>query len=187
MLRRVGSASDIDWGLVDAASFASIPESDTPVRISPRRPLSEVLIRRKPPSRSGGHSGWKDQGTTMPELRIKRVYEPRSQNDGRRVLVDRLWPRGLRKQDLEGVLWVRDVAPSAGLRKWFGHKPERWDEFRRRYFAELRSNPAVETIEELVRAGRTTLVYGAHDEVHNQAAALAEFLTAKRHRSEEER
>lgn len=115
----------------------------------------------------------------MPELRIKRAYEPKSKDDGRRVLVDRLWPRGLSKQDLEGVLWVRAVAPSANLRKWFGHKPERWEEFRRRYFAELRTNPAVRTVEDLMGSGPVTLLYGAHDEVHNQAAALAEFLTAK--------
>lgn len=115
-----------------------------------------------------------------PALRIKRAYEPRSPGDGRRVLVDRLWPRGLSKQDLEGVLWVRDVAPSAELRKWFGHKPERWEEFRKRYFAELRANPAVQTIEDLAQAGPVTLLYGAHDQVHNQAAALAEYLDSKR-------
>jgi uncharacterized protein YeaO (DUF488 family) len=118
----------------------------------------------------------------MPALRIKRIYEPKSQDDGCRVLVDRLWPRGLSKQNLEGVLWIRDVAPSANLRKWFGHKPERWDEFRRRYFAELRSNPAVRTVEDHMKGGPVTLLYGAHDEIHNQAAALAEFLAAKHER-----
>lgn len=117
----------------------------------------------------------------MSELRSKRAYEPKAPEDGRRVLVDRLWPRGLSKQDLEGVLWLRDVAPSADLRKWFGHKPERWDEFRRRYFAELRSNPAVQTLQDLIGEGPVTLLYGAHDEIHNQAAALAEFLTTKSH------
>ena len=115
----------------------------------------------------------------MPELRIKRAYQPSSPADGRRILVDRLWPRGLSKLDLAGVLWVRDVAPSASLRKWFGHKPERWGEFRKRYFAELRSNPAIKPLKDAMRAGTVTLLYGAKDEVHNQAAALAEYLTGK--------
>lgn len=115
----------------------------------------------------------------MPKLRVKRAYEPQSPSDGRRILVDRLWPRGLSKHDLEGVRWVRDVAPSAALRKWFGHKPERWGEFHRRYFDELRSNPAVETIRDTLKAGPVTLLYGAKDEVHNQAVALAEFLVGE--------
>jgi uncharacterized protein YeaO (DUF488 family) len=110
------------------------------------------------------------------KLQTKRAYELQAASDGRRILVDRLWPRGLSKHDLEGVQWVRDVAPSAALRKWFGHKPERWGEFRRRYFDELRSNPAVEIIRDALKAGPVTLLYGAKDEVHNQAVALAEFL-----------
>jgi uncharacterized protein YeaO (DUF488 family) len=111
-----------------------------------------------------------------PALRIRRVYEPRSKDDHQRVLVDRLWPRGLSKQDLEGAIWMKDVAPSAALRKWFGHKPERWAEFRTSYFKELKSNPAVEPLRKLLAAGPVTLLYGARDEVHNQAVALAEFL-----------
>jgi uncharacterized protein YeaO (DUF488 family) len=115
----------------------------------------------------------------MPKLHIKRAYEPGSPADGQRILVDRLWPRGLSKQDLKGVLWVREAAPSTALRKWFGHKPERWEEFRRRYFGELRSNAAVKTVEEAMTAGPVTLLYGAKDEVHNQAVVLAEFLTGR--------
>ena len=111
-----------------------------------------------------------------PGLRIRRAYEPREPGDGRRVLVDRLWPRGLSKHDLEDALWIRDVAPSASLRKWFGHKPERWVEFRRRYFAELRLNPAVKVLRDIIAAGPVTLIYGARDEAHNQAVALAEYL-----------
>jgi uncharacterized protein YeaO (DUF488 family) len=113
------------------------------------------------------------------ELRIKRAYAPRSKDDQQRVLVDRLWPRGLSKQDLEGAVWMKDVAPSAALRKWFGHKPERWADFRRRYFKELASNPAVEPLRRLIAAGPVTLLYGARDEVHNQAVALAEFLRSE--------
>ncbi len=109
-------------------------------------------------------------------VRIKRAYEPSLPEDRQRVLVDRLWPRGLSKQDLADVIWLRDVAPSADLRKWFGHKPERWPEFRRRYFAELGVNPAIQTLRDLMAAGPVTLIYGAHDEIHNQAVALAEYL-----------
>ncbi|MGH6958390.1 MAG: DUF488 domain-containing protein [Caulobacteraceae bacterium] len=116
----------------------------------------------------------------MPALSIKRAYEPRASTDGRRILVDRLWPRGVAKHDLEDALWVRDVAPSAQLRKWFGHKAERWDEFRKRYLAELRANPAVDTVREAMRSGPVTLVYGAKDEAHNQAVVLADYLTKGR-------
>ena len=112
----------------------------------------------------------------MTKLHTKRVYAPQAASDGRRILVDRLWPRGLSKHDLEGVQWVRDVAPSAALRKWFGHKPERWGEFRKRYFVELRSNPAVKTIRDALKAGSVTLLYGAKNEFYNQAVALAEYL-----------
>ncbi|MGH7016120.1 MAG: DUF488 domain-containing protein, partial [Caulobacteraceae bacterium] len=109
-------------------------------------------------------------------IHVKRAYEPHASSDGRRVLVDRLWPRGLTKHDLADALWLRDVAPSAGLRKWFGHKPERWAEFRSRYFDELRSNQAIGTLRDLVAAGPVTLIYGARDEMHNQAVALAAYL-----------
>jgi uncharacterized protein YeaO (DUF488 family) len=110
-------------------------------------------------------------------LRIKRVYEPRSSTDGQRVLVDRLWPRGLSKRELSDVIWIRDVAPSAALRKWFGHMPERWTEFRRRYFAELRGNSAIENLRRIMATGPVTLLYGAHDQIYNQAVALAQYLS----------
>jgi uncharacterized protein YeaO (DUF488 family) len=120
----------------------------------------------------------------MAEIVIKRVYEPASPHDGRRILVDRLWPRGLSKKDLGDALWLKDVAPSAELRKWFGHKPERWTEFRKRYFAELRKNDgAVDVLRAQIKRGRTTLLYSAHDTEHNQAAALAEYLTRPIRRS----
>lgn len=95
-----------------------------------------------------------------------------------RVLVDRLWPRGLRKSDAAIDHWLRDVAPSHELRRWFGHDPERWPEFRRRYKAELKRNAAaVDELRALVRQGRVTLVYSARDESHNQAVVLKELLT----------
>lgn len=112
----------------------------------------------------------------MSQLTIRRVYAPALADEGRRILVDRVWPRGLSKQDLMDVLWLKDIGPSAELRKWFGHKPERWVEFRRRYFAELKDNPALETLEDLRRQGPVTLLYGARDEEHNQAVALSEYL-----------
>jgi|SRR5215469_11750009 len=111
------------------------------------------------------------------EVRIKRVYEPRSPRDGTRVLVDRLWPRGLKKADAGIAQWMKDVAPSNELRKWFGHDPARWEEFRRRYKAELTKKPElISQLRELAEEGSLTLVYSAHDEAHNQAVVLREAL-----------
>ena len=111
------------------------------------------------------------------DIRVKRAYQQPAGSDGCRILVDRVWPRGVRKAELRADLWARDAAPSTGLRKWFGHDPERWDEFRRRYFKELEAHPeALEEIRRLAADGRITLVYGARDEQHNHAVALLEFL-----------
>jgi uncharacterized protein YeaO (DUF488 family) len=111
------------------------------------------------------------------ELRIKRAYEPPSKKDGLRYLVDRLWPRGLKKEDLALDGWLKDVAPSQTLRKWFGHDPEKWDEFRSRYRAELRTNQeALKPLLGAMAKGPVTLVYSARDEAHNQAVVLREFL-----------
>ena len=115
----------------------------------------------------------------MMPITIRRVYEPLA-HSGREVLVDRIWPRGKRKADLEGVLWLKDVAPSTELRKWFAHKPERWPEFRRRYFAELDANPAVERLRAMAKEAPLTLLYSAHDETHNQAAALRDYVSGVR-------
>lgn len=113
----------------------------------------------------------------MTIFETKRVYEPAAGSDGQRVLVDRVWPRGLRKSDLGDAIWLRDVAPSAALRKWFGHKTERWNEFRSRYRAELKSNPALVPLLSLARKKRrVTLLYSARDLNHNQARVLATYL-----------
>ena len=112
----------------------------------------------------------------MAEISIKRAYASPARSDGRRVLVDRLWPRGVSKAAAKLDDWMRDVAPSTALRRWFGHKPERWDEFRRRYRAELAANPAFEALRKLATEGPLTLVYGAKDEAHNDAVVLAELL-----------
>jgi uncharacterized protein YeaO (DUF488 family) len=108
---------------------------------------------------------------------IKRVYEPASADDGRRILVDRLWPRGLTKEKAGIDLWLREIAPSTELRKWFGHDPAKWDEFRRRYRAELDSNgEALQALKEAIGKGPATLVYGARDEQHNDAVVLRDLL-----------
>jgi uncharacterized protein YeaO (DUF488 family) len=114
-----------------------------------------------------------------PDLRLKRVYDPPADADGARVLVDRLWPRGVKKEEAHLALWLKDVAPSAELRQWFGHDPERFAEFSRRYRAELSGNAAIGEIEALLRKGRVTLLYGAKDETHNQAVVLADYLSER--------
>lgn len=112
------------------------------------------------------------------DIRTKRAYEKPATSDGRRVLVDRLWPRGVRKQDARVQLWARELAPSSGLRKWYGHQPGRWTEFRRRYLSELADNPqALSRFYEGVHgASRVTLLFAARDEVRNNASVLADFL-----------
>lgn len=113
----------------------------------------------------------------MKPPRIKRVYEAPAASDGTRILVDRLWPRGLSKEKARVDLWLKTVAPSTELRKWFGHDPERWDEFRRRYQAELGANTeAVHALKAELGKGPAVLVYGARDEAHNDAVVLAEWL-----------
>jgi len=110
-------------------------------------------------------------------IRIKRIYEPAGPGDGFRVLVDRLWPRGVSKKKARIDLWLRDVAPSSALRIWFGHDPERWTEFRARYHAELRRNSeALAPLVERAKKGTLTLLYSARDERFNQAVALKAHL-----------
>jgi len=106
---------------------------------------------------------------------LKRAYDPAGRRDGYRVLVERLWPRGVRKTDLQLDAWMKDIAPSHELRRWFGHEPARWSEFVTRYRSELREGPAAEALAELARrasVGTVTLVYGARDETHNSAVVL---------------
>jgi uncharacterized protein YeaO (DUF488 family) len=110
-------------------------------------------------------------------FRLKRVYEPAASEDGMRVLIDRLWPRGLTKEKAAVDHWMKDIAPSAELRKWFGHDPDRWTEFRRRYKEELRQHTALlDQIRDLSSGGTVTLLFGAHDEEHNDAVVLREVL-----------
>lgn len=113
-------------------------------------------------------------------INVKRAYEPSAKGDGTRILVDRLWPRGLRKTDAAIDHWIKDIAPSTGLRKWFGHEPARWQEFRQRYADEIRGH--LEQLDELrtcARSGRITLVFAAHDETHNNAVVLRDVLLGR--------
>ncbi len=110
-------------------------------------------------------------------IHLKRVYEEPSQKDGMRVLVERLWPRGLTKERAAVDLWLKDVAPSPELRKWFGHDPARWEQFQDRYRQELRQQKdAVQLLKQKGKEGTVTLVYAARDEEHNGALALKRFL-----------
>lgn len=128
-----------------------------------------------------GFNSMHDKGT-MKHVRIgvARAYDPPGDDDGARYLVDRVWPRGIRKDALRIEQWLRDVAPSNELRRWFGHDPQRWDDFVERYRAELDANRAAwEPLLEAASQGPITLVYGARDPEHNQAVALRDYLERK--------
>ena len=113
-------------------------------------------------------------------LTTKRVYESAQASDGVRFLVDRLWPRGIKKEHLKMKAWLKDVAPSPELRKWFAHDPDKWTEFKKRYRAELKANPSVwAPIVEVAKDGDVTLLYSARDTEHNSALVLKEFLEKK--------
>lgn len=111
-------------------------------------------------------------------IKTKRIYEPPAAGDGFRILVDRLWPRGIRKEDAQIDLWAKEVAPSNELRKWFHHDAGHWTEFEKRYRAELKASGALEALLPEIRKHKTvTLLYGARDEQHNQAVVLQELLS----------
>lgn len=113
-------------------------------------------------------------------IKLKRAYDPENANDGVRFLVERLWPRGIKKTDLRLDGWLKEVAPSTELRKWFAHDPAKWAEFQRRYFAELKSRPgAWQQILEKARRGNVTLIYSSRDSEHNNACALKKYLELK--------
>jgi uncharacterized protein YeaO (DUF488 family) len=110
-------------------------------------------------------------------IRIKRVYEAPARADGRRILVERLWPRGMKKEALVADGWMKEVAPTTELRRWFNHQPERWERFRERYAAELAANAeSLAPLRALARKGTVTLLYSAHDADHNSAVVLCDFL-----------
>ena len=116
-------------------------------------------------------------------IKLKRVYQPASPDDGVRILVERLWPRGIKKDALNLDTWLKNVAPSDGLRQWFGHDPKKWNGFRDRYFAELEANPQTwESVAKTARRGRVTLIYSSRDMEHNNAVALKDYLEDKMRR-----
>ena len=113
-------------------------------------------------------------------IRLKRAYNSAGSGDGTRILVDRLWPRGVRKADAAIDVWAKDIAPSPALRRWFGHDPARWHEFRRRYSEEIhRRRDRLDELRTLAQKGRVTLVFAARDEVHNDAVVLREVLLGR--------
>lgn len=115
------------------------------------------------------------------KLRVRRVHEPSARGDGRRILVDRLWPRGLAKDKAKVDYWARETAPSNGLRRWYRHDAAKWDEFRRRYAAELDGNgEAVAELERQIGDGPATLLFGSRELVYNNAVALREYLERRR-------
>jgi uncharacterized protein YeaO (DUF488 family) len=110
-------------------------------------------------------------------IQIKRTYDPPARGDGRRILVERLWPRGVKKEALAAHEWMKEIAPSTKLRQWFDHRVERWEEFQRRYRSELDSNPrAWEPVLDASKRGPVTLLYSAHDKLHNGALVLRDYL-----------
>lgn len=112
-------------------------------------------------------------------LQIKRAYEPPAEEDGLRILVDRLWPRGISKAKAKLYLWLKDIAPTNELRRWFGHDPEKWTEFKERYLKELQDKPEVGKLRELAATQTVTLIFAARDEGHNEAVVLRDLLRSQ--------
>ena len=111
-------------------------------------------------------------------IELKRIYEPYSKEEGYRILVDRLWPRGFTKEKAALDLWLKEIAPSTELRKWFGHDPEKWKEFQKKYRIELKQNKeALDRLMDYIKKGKDTLLYGAKDEEHNEAQVIKDFIS----------
>ena len=118
-----------------------------------------------------------DYAISPESIKLKRAYESPAAGDGTRILVDRLWPRGVKKAAAAIDMWAKDIAPSTELRQWFGHETNRWEEFCRRYVAELEQKPdLIDELRALARSGKITLVFGAHDQAHNDAVVLRKVL-----------
>jgi uncharacterized protein YeaO (DUF488 family) len=139
---------------------------------APRRP---ALPRCARATRRPKLAGRRQQERAM-AIFLKRAYDPPTASDGKRILVDRLWPRGLAKVKAKFDVWLKDVAPSTELREWFGHDPAKWTEFQTRYRAELKGNPAFDELKKLAHQGNITLIYAARDQVHNEAVVLQQLL-----------
>jgi uncharacterized protein YeaO (DUF488 family) len=121
--------------------------------------------------------GRRRTGASVKKIHIKRIYEPPTASDGTRILVDRLWPRGVARDEARIDAWIKDVAPSDALRRWYSHDPGKWREFRARYIAELKHNPAVVELQDMAEKSKTlTLLFAAKDNLRNNATVLQEFL-----------
>lgn len=114
------------------------------------------------------------------QVALKRAYDSAAKSDGKRILVDRLWPRGVKKEDAKIDLWLKEVAPSTELRKWFNHQDERWSEFKQRYVAELKDNPAFVELKEIASNEKVTLIFSTKDEKKNSAAVLQQLLSQQK-------
>ena len=191
-LRELDEDSDVPWHRVVNAKGTISLRGD----LLDHEGLQEQLLRREgvdfdgraiPLGRYGWHTarGAKPAGAAKRGARsraaanavaVKRVYDPPSKNDGTRVLVDRLWPRGIAKARARVDAWLKEVGPSTALRTWFGHDPARWTEFRRRYHRELANSGAARAVADLARRGPITLLFAAKDVEHNNAIALQEYL-----------
>ena len=164
------------------ADLRSIPKLCESGLASGKRPWTSGHFMGKEISASSARRS-RNIGRARPSatIGIKRVYEPSSRRDGRRILVERLWPRGVKKTVLKADAWFKEVAPSAELRRWFAHRVDRWHEFRRRYRAELDAKPDEwAPILDASKHGPVTLIYGARDNLHNGALVLREYLTEQR-------
>ncbi len=127
---------------------------------------------------SGEAESARAEGASLKKIQIKRIYEPPTAADGTRILVDRLWPRGVARDEVRIDAWTKDVAPSDALRRWYSHDPAKWPEFRARYIAELKHNPAVVELQDIAAKSKTlTLLFAAKDNVRNNATVLQEFLS----------
>ncbi len=192
-LRELDQDSDVPWHRVVNAKGTISLRGD----LLDHEGLQEQLLRREgvdfdgraiPLQRYGWQAarGGKAAGTAKRGARarpaangiaVKRIYDPASRSDGTRVLVDRLWPRGIAKAKARVDAWLKDVGPSTALRTWFGHDPARWPEFQRRYHRELANSGAARPIADLARHGPITLLFAAKDDEHNNAVALRDYLT----------
>ena len=127
---------------------------------------------------SGEAESARAEGASLNKIQIKRIYEPPARSDGTRILVDRLWPRGVARDGARIDAWIKDVAPSDALRRWYSHDPEKWPEFRARYIVELKNNPAVIELHDMAAKSKTlTLLFAAKDNLRNNATVLHEFLS----------
>jgi uncharacterized protein YeaO (DUF488 family)/alkylated DNA nucleotide flippase Atl1 len=195
-LRELDEDSDVPWHRVVNAKGTISLRGD----LLDHEGLQEHLLRREgvdfdgraiPLERYGWHAARGAKPSVAPKrsprarpaaagIAVKRVYDPPSRSDGTRVLVDRLWPRGIAKAKARVDAWLKDVGPSTALRTWFGHDPARWAEFQRRYHRELDATGVAKTIADLARRGPITLLFAAKDSEHNNAVALREYLMRKR-------